>query len=74
MKGEQVLKPQSKYRDVEDVYSGKGCFDGTFLLQVKPGIKAHKSPKMCSLCAIKAFQRGVRVIPIARHHNTTRYR
>ena len=31
------------------------------------------TPKIWSLCATKAFQRGVRLTPTARHHNTTRH-
>ena len=28
-------------RDSDDIFNGKGCFDGTFSLQLKPDSKPH---------------------------------
>ena len=30
-------------RDSEDVFNGIGCFDGTFLLQLKPDSKSYQA-------------------------------
>ena len=66
---------QQLQRDFKDVFTGIGCFDGTFSLQVKPESKPLPgTPKTCSLCPTKAIQRGVTVTPTARHHNTARCR
>ena len=37
-----MLKSQSNYRDFEDVFSGRGCFDGTFSSQLKPDSKPYQ--------------------------------
>ena len=65
---------QQLQRDFKDVFIGIGCFDGTFLLcgktrqQTTPGI-----PEIVRLCTATGFQRGVRMTPTARHHNTPRH-
>ena len=46
---------QQLQRDFKDVFTGIGCFDGTFSLQVKPDGKPYQAPLMCSLCTTKAF-------------------
>ena len=33
--------------DFEDVFNGIGCFDGTFLLQLKPDCKPYQGPLRC---------------------------
>ena len=58
MARESALKSQNNYKEIfEDVFSGIGCIDVMF----------HY------LCATKAFQRWVRVIPPAKNHNTIRH-
>ena len=46
---------QQLQRDFKNVFNGIGCFDETFLLQVKPDSKPYQVPKMCSLCPVNAF-------------------
>ena len=49
-------------RYFREVFNGIGCFDGMFLLQLKPGSKPHEVPLRCVAYALqKAFQRGVRM-------------
>ena len=44
----QALKEQSSYkRNFEDVFTGIGCFDGTFSLQVKLDSKPYQVPPWC---------------------------
>ena len=58
----------------EDDLGGIGSFDGMFSLQVKPDNKPYiVLLRHVSYTLEKPFQRGVRVIPTARHHNTTRH-
>ena len=65
---------QQVQRDFKDVYTGIGCFDGAFSLQVKLESKPYQAPLRCVAYVLKkAFQRGVRTIPISRHHNATRH-
>ena len=64
---------QQPQRDFKDVFTGIGCFDGTFSLEVKLDSKPGIS-KTSSLCPAKAIQSKFRVAQTARYHNTTRCR
>ena len=48
---------QQLQRDFEDIFYGIGCFDGTFLLQLKPDSKPYQVPLRCMAYTIqKPFQ------------------
>ena len=65
---------QQLQRDFKDVLTGIGCFDEAFSWQVKPDSKPCQAFQLCvALCPAKTIQRGVKVTPTARHHNTTRH-
>ena len=64
---------QQLQRDFKDVFNGTGCFDGTFALPKPRQQTISGTHEMHGLHTTKAFQRGVRITPITRHHITTRY-
>ena len=41
--------PQEWHSKYSDVFSGIGCFKGTFFLQVKEGMKPYQAPPMCTM-------------------------
>ena len=57
-----------------DVFTGIGCFDSTFLLQVKPDSKPYQVPLRCATDSLqKPFKEELEQLPTAIHHNTTRH-
>ena len=44
--------------DFEGVFSGIGCFDGTFFLQVKPDSKPYHVPPRCVAFALPKFSKS----------------
>ena len=44
--------------DFEDVFSRIGCFDGMFLLQVKPDIKPYQAPPRFVVYALSLLKRS----------------
>ena len=43
---------QQIHRDFDDVFNGIGCFEGTFLLQLKPDSKLYQAPPRCMAYAL----------------------
>ena len=64
---------QQFHREFKDVFTGIGCFNGTFSLHMKLDSKPYQPP-MCSLHITEAIHGINRVATAARHHNTTRHR
>ena len=44
---------QQLQRDIKDVFTGIGCFDGMFSLQVKPDSKPYQEPLRCFADALQ---------------------
>ena len=66
---------QQLQKEFKDVFNGIGYYDGMFSLQLKPSSKTIPgTSEMCGLCTTKAFWRGGRRNPEARHNSTTRHR
>ena len=55
---------QQLQRDFEDAFNGTGCFDGTFLLQLKSDSRMHKVPPRNVTCALqKPFKEELKQLP-----------
>ena len=53
MTRQQMLKSQSNYEEILRCFSGIGCFDEMFSLQVKPDSKLFQVPTRCVAYALQ---------------------
>ena len=51
----QVQNSHNIYTELKDVFTGIGCFNGTFSSQTKPESKSCRTPMVCNLCITKCM-------------------
>ena len=67
--------PKQLQKELEDVFTGIGCFDGTFSLQIKPGSKPYQAPTQHVAYALqKPFKEELERLPTTGYNNTIRHR